>query len=111
MVRRPRNSSLLPYTTLFRSVVGRRAGAARPAEFEGVPVVCDVEGLPEAIRETGAYEVIITDPKVSNELLFDVMMRVGRRRRVEFRLAPNLFNFLPRKTEIDQIGALPMITL
>ncbi|MFX7540871.1 hypothetical protein ABTJ80_20635, partial [Acinetobacter baumannii] len=43
--------------------------------------------------------------------LFDVMMSVGRRRRVEFRIAPSLFNFLPRKTEIDQIGALPMIRL
>src|SRR5262249_44383216 len=37
--------------------------------------------------------------------------RVGRHRGVEFRIAPSLFNFLPRKTEIDQIGALPMITL
>ena len=45
------------------------------------------------------------------DALFDVMMRVGRRRGVEFRIAPTLFNFLPRKTEVDQIGALPMITL
>jgi exopolysaccharide biosynthesis polyprenyl glycosylphosphotransferase len=82
-----------------------------PAEFEGVPVVCDIEGLPEAIRETRADEVIITDPTVSGDALFDVMMRVGRRRGVEFRIAPSLFNCLPRKVEIDQIGALPMITL
>ena len=55
---------------------------------------------------------IITDPSVSGDVLFDVMMQVGRRRRgVEFRIAPSLFNCLPRKTEIDQIGALPMITL
>jgi exopolysaccharide biosynthesis polyprenyl glycosylphosphotransferase len=39
------------------------------------------------------------------------MMRSGRRRSVEFRIAPSLFNCLPRKTEIDQIGALPMIRL
>src|SRR5256885_8157770 len=39
------------------------------------------------------------------------MMRVGRGRGVEFRIAPSLFNCLPRKTEIDQIGALPMIRL
>src|SRR3712207_9586238 len=36
---------------------------------------------------------------------------VGRRRGVEFRVAPSLFNSLPRKTEIDQIGVLPVITL
>jgi exopolysaccharide biosynthesis polyprenyl glycosylphosphotransferase len=39
------------------------------------------------------------------------MMRAGRRAGVEFRIAPSLFNCLPRKTEIDQIGALPMIRL
>jgi exopolysaccharide biosynthesis polyprenyl glycosylphosphotransferase len=82
-----------------------------PREFEGVPVVADLSTLPEAIRETGANEVIITDPAVPGDLLFDVMMRVGRRRGVEFRVAPSLFNSIPRKTEADQIGVLPVITL
>jgi exopolysaccharide biosynthesis polyprenyl glycosylphosphotransferase len=82
-----------------------------PLMFEGVPVVSDIKGLPDAIREAHANEVIITDPRVSGDALFDVMMRVGRRRGVEFRIAPSLFNCLPRKTEIDQIGALPMIRL
>ena len=68
-------------------------------------------GLPDAIRDVKRNEVIITDPRVSGDALFDVMMRVGRRRGVEFRIAPSLFNCLPRKTEIDQIGALPMIRL
>ena len=79
--------------------------------FEGVPVVADLNSLPEAIRETGANEVIITDPTLSGDMLFEVMMRVGRRRGVEFRIAPSLFNCLPRKTEVDQIGVLPVITL
>jgi FlaA1/EpsC-like NDP-sugar epimerase len=80
-------------------------------KFEGVPVVAsDLAGLTEAIRETGANEVIITDPTLSGDMLFEVMMRVGRRG-VEFRVAPSLFNCLPRKTEIDQIGVLPVITL
>src|SRR6185312_10253961 len=38
-------------------------------------------------------------------------MRCGRRHGVEFRIAPSLFNCLPSKTEVDQIGALPMIRL
>ncbi|HEX8284668.1 MAG TPA: sugar transferase [Pyrinomonadaceae bacterium] len=80
-------------------------------EFEGVPVISDLGGLTEAIRETGANEVIITDPTLSGDMLFEVMMRVGRRRGVEFRVAPSLFNCLPRKTEVDQIGVLPVITL
>lgn len=80
-------------------------------EFEGVPVVSDFKGLPDAIRDSGANEVVITDPSVSGDALFEVMMRVGRGHGIEFRIAPSLFNCLPRKTEIDQIGALPVITL
>ncbi len=79
--------------------------------YEGVPVVGDLKGLPDAIIASGANEVIIADPDVSGDVLFNVMMRCGRRRGVEFRIAPSLFNCLPRKTEIDQIGALPMIRL
>jgi len=79
--------------------------------YEGVPVVGKLEGLPEAIRDSGANEVIIADPQVNGDALFEVMMRCGRRRGVEFRIAPSLFNCLPRKTEIDQIGVLPMIRL
>jgi exopolysaccharide biosynthesis polyprenyl glycosylphosphotransferase len=79
--------------------------------YEGVPVVSTLEGLPDAIRDSGANEVIIADPGVNGDALFEVMIRCGRRRGVEFRIAPSLFNCLPRKTEIDQIGVLPMIRL
>ena len=82
-----------------------------PETFEGVPVVASIVDLAETIRETAANEVIVADSGVSGDLLFDVMMRVGRLRGVEFRIAPSLFNCLPRKTEVDQIGALPMIQL
>jgi exopolysaccharide biosynthesis polyprenyl glycosylphosphotransferase len=79
--------------------------------YEGVPVIGTLTELPETIRESGANEVIIADPEANSDLLFDVMMRCGRHRGVEFRIAPTLFNCLPRKTEIDQIGVLPMIRL
>ncbi len=86
-------------------------GVDRVGSYEGVPIVAELAGLPEAIRDSGANEVIIADPQVSGDALFEVMMRCGRRRGVEFRIAPSLFNCLPRKTEIDQIGVLPMIRL
>ncbi len=79
--------------------------------FEGVPVIGDLKHLPEAIRESHANEVIISDPNVPGEALFDVMIQTGRRRGVEFRVAPTLLNCLPSKTEIDQVGSLPMVTL
>ena len=98
----------------YRVIGAVESGSAEQnmiGDYEGVPVVSDLAGLPEAIRRTGANEVIITDPNVDGDVLFDVMMRCGRRRGVEFRIAPNLFNCLPSKTEVDQIGALPMIRL
>jgi exopolysaccharide biosynthesis polyprenyl glycosylphosphotransferase len=79
--------------------------------YEDVPVIGTLESLPEVIRDSGANEVIIADTDVNADALFEVMMRCGRRRGVEFRIAPSLFNCLPRKTEIDQIGVLPMIRL
>jgi exopolysaccharide biosynthesis polyprenyl glycosylphosphotransferase len=87
------------------------AGAVAGVMFEGVPVIGALETLPEAIRESCANEVIISDPNVPGERLFDVMIQTGRHRGVEFRIAPTLLNCLPSKTEIDQVGSLPMVTL
>jgi exopolysaccharide biosynthesis polyprenyl glycosylphosphotransferase len=100
--------------TLGYRVIGlvdtRTPTDGKPA-YEGVPVIGTLESLPELIRDSGANEVIIADADVNADALFEVMMRCGRRRGVEFRIAPSLFNCLPRKTEIDQIGVLPMIRL
>ena len=79
--------------------------------FEGVPVISDLSGLPDAIVCSGANEIIVADPGVNRDILFNAMMRCGPKRGVEFRIAPSLINCLPSKTEIDQVGALPMIRL
>jgi exopolysaccharide biosynthesis polyprenyl glycosylphosphotransferase len=55
--------------------------------------------------------VIITDNSLAGERLFETMMQIGRRRRVDFRFAPSLFNVLPQKTSVEQIGVLPMVRL
>ena len=81
------------------------------SRFCDIPIVGTLDNLPEIVVNTGASEVIITEQNVSSEVLFDVMMRCGRRKGVEFKLAPNLFDSLPRKTNVEQIGSLPMIQL
>ncbi len=63
------------------------------------------------IRDLAIQEVIITDDSVPSEKLFEAMMSIGRKQKVEFRLAPSLFNFLPQKTSVEQIGVLPMVRL
>ncbi|MBA3335353.1 MAG: sugar transferase [Acidobacteria bacterium] len=79
--------------------------------FSGVQIVGDLDDLPDVIRELAIQEVIITDSNLPSEKLFEAMMRLGRRQKVEFRLAPSLFNFLPQKTSVEQIGILPMVRL
>ncbi|MBK9164569.1 MAG: sugar transferase [Acidobacteria bacterium] len=80
-------------------------------EFAGVPIVGSFDDLPELIRRYGIQEVIITEPAIGSERLFDSMMEVGRDHRVEFRFAPKLFDLLPQKTAVEQIGVLPMVRL
>lgn len=70
-----------------------------------------IEDLPEIIRELEIQEVIITDNEISGEKLFEAMMQIGRKRKVEFRLAPSIFNFMPQKTSVEQLGVLPMVRL
>src|SRR6266699_6026752 len=55
-------------------------GIVPGSSFEGVPVVGNLENLPQAIRESRANEVIISDPNVPGEKLFEVMIQTGRRR-------------------------------
>jgi len=75
------------------------------------PIVGHVSELAQLISKYLIQEVIITDNSLESERLFEAMMQLGRKQRVEFRFAPNLFNVLPQKTDIDQIGVLPMIRL
>ena len=76
-----------------------------------VPIVGTLDDMPDVIRDLEIQEVIITDNSVPSEKLFEAMMQIGRKQKVEFRLAPSLFNFLPQKTSVEQIGILPMVRL
>ena len=77
----------------------------------GTDVIGTFDDLAALIRELEIQEVIITDTTISSERLFDAMMQVGRKQRVEFRFAPTLFDLLPQKTSVEQIGVLPMVRL
>lgn len=80
-------------------------------QVDEVPVLGRFSDLPAIIRESKAQEVFITDPRISSQTLFETIMRCGRNHHVEFRVVPTLFNCLPKKTELGQIGSLPMIKL
>jgi exopolysaccharide biosynthesis polyprenyl glycosylphosphotransferase len=78
---------------------------------EKIPIVGYFSELPELVRDIRIQEVIITDANIPSDFLFEAMMKIGRKQKVEFRLAPSLFNVLPQKTSVEQLGILPMVRL
>ena len=90
-------------------VLENRLGAID--EVGGVGVVGTVDELPETVTRLAIQEVIITDDSLTSDRMFEAMMKIGRRQKVEFRFAPSLFELLPQKTSVDQIGVLPMVRL
>ncbi|MEO7673049.1 MAG: sugar transferase [Pyrinomonadaceae bacterium] len=76
-----------------------------------VQVVGKLDDLANLIRDLEIQEVIITDNTIPSERLFEAMLQIGRKQKVEFRFAPSLFNLLPQKTSVEQIGVLPMVRL
>ncbi len=75
------------------------------------PTLGKYEEMHRFIRQFGVREVLITDYTIGPQLLFDTMVKCGRGCRVTFRVVPNLFNCIPRKTYIEQLGAVPMVRL
>lgn len=92
-------------------VIASDAGPEVGSQFAETPLVGGIDDLTDVIRELEIQEVIITDDSIAPERLFETMMQVGRKQRVEFRFAPSVFNLLPQKTSVEQIGVLPMVRL
>jgi exopolysaccharide biosynthesis polyprenyl glycosylphosphotransferase len=85
---------------------------ARPElGYQVVGKIKDIERVPEIVRDFAIQEVIITSDDISSEILFEAMMKIDRKQRVGFRFAPSLFNLMPQKTEVEQIGVLPFVVL
>ncbi|MEO8041344.1 MAG: sugar transferase [Acidobacteriota bacterium] len=97
----------------YRVIGVIRTDSSDPGEHPELDanIIGTFDELAPLIRDLEIQEVIITDNTISSERLFDAMMQVGRRQRVEFRFAPTLFDLLPQKTSVEQIGVLPMVRL
>lgn len=84
-------------------------GRSEPVEHR--PVLGTFTELPELLRAHDVEQVFIADPDIAPERLFESIMKAWRDRPVHFSLIPQLLHSLPSKTDIDQIGSLPMIKL
>lgn len=87
---------------------GVTANKGRLGEF---PVLGKYDEMHRFIRLYGIREILITDPSIQPELLFNTMVKCGRGHRVAFRVVPNLLNCIPRKTYIEQLGSVPVVRL
>ncbi|HEY7180615.1 MAG TPA: sugar transferase [Blastocatellia bacterium] len=99
---------------LGRSVVGFVTADGQPPKSEALkawPTLGRYDEMHRFIRQRGVREVLITDPEIHPQLLFDTMVKCGRGSRVAFRVVPNLLNCIPRKTYVEQLGAVPMVRL
>ena len=95
----------------YRVVGVVSAETGNGGSFPDTPVLGGLDDLSDLIRDLEIQEVIITDNNIETDRLFEAMMRIGRKQKVEFRFAPSLFNVLPQKTSVEQIGVLPMVRL
>ena len=99
---------------LGRAIVGFvTADGSKPTSevLQAWPTLGRYDEMHQFIRLHGVREVLITDPNIHPQLLFDTMVKCGRGSRVDFRVVPNLFNCIPRKTYVEQLGAMPMVRL
>ena len=96
----------------YRVIGAVTAGAGSDVlSVAGVPVLGSFDRLPALIRQYGIEGVMIAETELSPQALFEAVMRCGRTHHINFRVVPNLFNSLPRKTDVGQVGSLPMIKL
>ncbi len=99
---------------LGRAIVGFvTADGSKPKSdaLRAWPTLGRYDEMHQFIRLYDVREVLITDPNIHPQLLFDTMVKCGRGSRVNFRVVPNLFNCIPRKTYVEQLGAMPMVRL
>jgi exopolysaccharide biosynthesis polyprenyl glycosylphosphotransferase len=99
---------------LGRRVVGFVTLNGKPPKSSALhnwPTLGRYDEMHRFIRVYGIGEVLITDPDIPTQMLFDTMVKCGRGARVTFRVVPNLLNCIPRKTYVEQLGAVPMVRL
>ncbi len=99
---------------LGRTVAGLVTEDGQPPQSKALrvwPTLGRYDQMYRFIRAHRVQEVLITDPAVPPQLLFETMVKCGRGNRINFRIVPNLLNCIPRKTYVEQLGTVPMVRL
>lgn len=79
-------------------------------DFHGVPVLGEVEALPELIEEHDVDEVIIATPEEGHREVVRIISYCERGR-VSIKVFPDIFQFVTTDAGIDDLGGLPLLTV
>ena len=79
-------------------------------DFHGVPVLGEVEDLPNLIEAQDVDEVIIATPEEGHREVVRVISYCERGR-VSIKVFPDIFQFVTTDAGIDDLGGLPLLTV
>jgi exopolysaccharide biosynthesis polyprenyl glycosylphosphotransferase len=92
-------------------VVGFVDGAShRGAQIMGVPVLGEVDDIPDLIQEYEIEEVIIGRPELSHQEVLAIISRCERGQ-VGIKIFPDLFQIIATELSIGDLGGLPLLTV
>ena len=97
-----------PY--LGYEIVGTVDGKNGEVEDQGVPLLGEVDALPELITEHEIDEVIVALPEASHQELIRIISLCERGGAI-VKIYPDLFQIMASEVSIDDLGGLPLLSV
>jgi exopolysaccharide biosynthesis polyprenyl glycosylphosphotransferase len=79
-------------------------------EIMGVPVLGDIDDIPDLIQEHEIEEVIIGRPELAHQEVLAIISRCERGQ-VGIKIFPDLFQIIATELSIGDLGGLPLLTV
>jgi exopolysaccharide biosynthesis polyprenyl glycosylphosphotransferase len=80
------------------------------SDAHGDDVIGTVDDLPQLISRTGAHEVFVAAPEISNEDAFNLMLRCEHTG-ASFKIISDLFGLATSRVVLDEVSEVPVIHL
>ncbi|MGD2206740.1 MAG: undecaprenyl-phosphate glucose phosphotransferase [Anaerolineae bacterium] len=92
-------------------VIGFVDGESQPGQqIMGVPVLGEVDNIPDLIKEHEVEQVIIGRPELSHQEVLSIISRCERGQ-VGIKIFPDLFQIIATELSIGDLGGLPLLTV
>jgi exopolysaccharide biosynthesis polyprenyl glycosylphosphotransferase len=91
-------------------VIGFVSANGGPSQVLGLPVLGNVDNIPEIIEAQQIDEVIIGLPEAAHEELVGIVSQCEREK-VSIRVFPDVFQIMASEVSISDLGGLPLLTI